>query len=89
MFTREELKLVFPGIIKRIREEEQGLGQEEFAYRLGISTRSYQDIEAGRTLPSVITLLNLSNEFDISMDSLFTDIQSELKNLIKNANEKE
>jgi transcriptional regulator with XRE-family HTH domain len=88
MFIREELKLVFPGIIKRIREE-KGLKQEEFAYRLGISTRSYQDIEAGRSLPSVITLFNLSTEFHISMDSLFKDIQSELKNLSKNANQKE
>jgi hypothetical protein len=74
MFIREELKKYFQVLLNELSL---------------LIDWVYQEIEAGRSLPSVTTLLNLSTEFHISMDSLFTDIQSELKNLSKNANEKE
>lgn len=55
----------------RIRElrKEQHLTQAEFAKRVGLTTRGYQDIELG-TLPRYGSLLNIAEYYGVSLDWL-------------------
>lgn len=55
----------------RIRElrKENHLTQAEFAKRVGLTTRGYQDIELG-TLPRYGSLLSIANYYNVSVDWL-------------------
>ena len=53
--------------IMRIIREWTGLKQDEFAKKLGKSTRSLQDYEAGKTKYSVEMLLDIAKEYDIKI----------------------
>jgi len=71
----ENLKLFFHSNIRLLRDR-KGLTQEEFAQKLGLSRVKFASIEAGRTEnPTAADLINFSDFFKISIDTLFrTDL---------------
>lgn len=46
------------------------LTQQQMADICGISTRQYQELEIGRSLPSLPTAVYIANALDMSLDSL-------------------
>lgn len=65
-------KVLFGKKIKNMRED-LNLTQFALAEKVGISQNFLGDIERGLKLPSVETLIKLSNVLKISLDSLFSD----------------
>ena len=53
----------------RLLRREAGLTQTQTAERVGISWRTYQDLEAGK-YPSYMTLLKIADTFQVSVDWL-------------------
>ena len=53
----------------RLLRQEAGLTQTQTAERVGISWRTYQDLEAGK-YPSYTTLLKIADTFQVSVDWL-------------------
>ena len=53
----------------RLLRREAGLTQTQTAERVGISWRTYQDLEAGK-YPSYTTLLKIADTFQVSADWL-------------------
>lgn len=53
----------------RLLRREAGLTQAQTAERVGISWRTYQDLEAGK-YPSYVTLLKIADTFQVSVDWL-------------------
>ena len=53
----------------RLLRQEAGLTQAQTAERVGISWRTYQDLEAGK-YPSYMTLLKIADTFQVSVDWL-------------------
>ena len=53
----------------RLLRREAGLTQTQTAERVGISWRTYQDLEAGK-YPSYVTLLKIADTFQVSVDWL-------------------
>jgi len=53
--------------LKKCRVE-CGLTQQNLSEKIGLQTKSYANIEAGRTLFSVETLISLANTLNISAD---------------------
>lgn len=53
----------------RLLRQETGLPQTQTAERVGISWRTYQDLEAGK-YPSYVTLLKIADTFQVSVDWL-------------------
>ncbi len=53
----------------RLLRQENGLTQTQTAERVGISWRTYQDLEAGK-YPSYVTLLKIADTFQVSVDWL-------------------
>ena len=53
----------------RLLRREAGLTQTQTAERVGISWRTYQDLEAGK-YPSYTTLLKIADTFQVSVDWL-------------------
>ena len=53
----------------RLLRQENGLTQTQTAERVGISWRTYQDLEAGK-YPSYVTLLKIADTFQVSVDGL-------------------
>ncbi|WP_417176927.1 helix-turn-helix domain-containing protein [Adlercreutzia equolifaciens] len=47
-----------------------GFTQEQLAWRLGLTGRSYQNYESGRTHPSLSTVVEIADLFDVSTDWL-------------------
>lgn len=56
-------------IISRLRYN-LGLTQEEFAERINVSEKTVQRWEANVTVPNAENLVNISREFNISIDTL-------------------
>lgn len=59
--------------LKKYREA-NGFTQQNVAQKLGISTRAYQYIEAGKTDPSLSRAFAISRILSIPLESLFHDI---------------
>ncbi len=57
-------------IATRIKELRQGCGmtQRQVAYEIGVAYQSYQAYEHGKALPSLDTLISLSQLFEVSSD---------------------
>lgn len=53
----------------RLLRQEAGLTQTQAAERVGISWRTYQDLETGKS-PSYSTLLKIADTFQVSVDWL-------------------
>jgi transcriptional regulator with XRE-family HTH domain len=87
MSLNEELKWVLPDLIRYIREVHLQMSQEKMAEVLRITTRGYQLIEEGKSLPSFVSLLYL-NKIGVSIDELMEECSSELKKLGIDINEK-
>lgn len=51
--------------------KDQNLSQEDFAQRIGVSRQAVSRWEMGISTPSAQTLLQISSEFGISLDSIF------------------
>ncbi len=60
---------------KKIKEARDRLGftQFELAEKIGVSQNFLGDIERGIKLPSLNTLIQLSNILKLSLDSMFSD----------------
>jgi transcriptional regulator with XRE-family HTH domain len=56
----------------KIRREriKKGLSQRHLAKQIGISNTYLSDIEVGRTLPSIRTLLKISKELETDINTL-------------------
>lgn len=59
----------FAKAIKQLREG-KGLTQESFAKELGITTRQLQRYESGEQLPSLVKLVEIADQFNVSTDFL-------------------
>lgn len=59
----------FSGHLYQYRSKNR-LTQQQMADICGISTRQYQELEIGRSLPSLPTAIHIANALDISLDSL-------------------
>ena len=53
----------------RLLRQEEGLTQTQAAERVGISGRTYQDLEGGK-YPSYVTLGKIADAFGVSVDWL-------------------
>ena len=53
----------------RLLRREAGMTQTQAAQEIGISWRTYQDLEAGK-YPSYTTLLKIADSFQVSVDWL-------------------
>lgn len=61
--------LDFSKKLKEIRKS-KGFTQKQISDILEMHTNSYQQIEYGKTKPSLDTIFNISNFFDVSVDYL-------------------
>lgn len=57
----------------KIAREQQQLTQAELSEKIGISQNFLGDIERGLKLPSLNTLISISNILKLSLDNLFSD----------------
>lgn len=67
--------------ILKIRRD-RGLSQEQFAERIGVTRQSVSRWEMGISVPSISTLVLISETFDVSLDTILkgqdnTDVNSE------------
>ena len=46
------------------------LTQDEMAYRCGLSTRHYQNLEAGKVNPSLTTVIRIATVLDLDLNCL-------------------
>lgn len=74
---RQNLKRIIADRTKRTRES-LGLTQAEMAKKLLIDVRSYCDIEAGRSLPSVSTLMVYLTQLDPDATSFLDELADEI-----------
>ena len=58
---------------------EKGLSQDKLAARADISTRHYQDIEAGAKQPTVDTIFKLAQALDENYTALLDPVWQEWK----------
>lgn len=56
----------------RLLRRESGLTQREIAEQIGVTYRTYQNYEAGASVPQAAVLAKLSRLFGVSMDMLGT-----------------
>lgn len=65
----------------RIREyrREQGLSQEELAYRASLSAAHLGQIERGLKCPTIDTVNQLANALDITISDLFQEVPAKIK----------
>lgn len=59
----------FSSILKKLRIDNK-FTQKQISEYLEIHPNSYQSIEYGKTKPSLDTIFNLANYFDVSIDYL-------------------
>lgn len=59
----------------RAKRAELNLSQEEMAERLGISLRSYSNLEHGICFCSALSLINFVNNCDVNKDELFSEFE--------------
>ena len=63
----------------RLLRKEAGLTQREAADRIGVTYRTYQNYEAGASLPSGTVLARISSLFGVSMDLLTDKTDTKIK----------
>lgn len=63
-----------------IRKKILHVSQEEFGYMVGTSKDTVSNIERGVYIPSVHTLVSISNRVDMSMDSFLHENKEKLTN---------
>lgn len=56
--------------IKEIRAKRK-ITQEEFSEMIGLEPSSLSNIETGKSFPSMVTLLNIMQKFDIKPQEIF------------------
>lgn len=61
------------GIQIQFHRNERGLTQEKLAERIGRSISFLSSIENGRSIPSLETVVNITNALHVSMDALLKD----------------
>ena len=66
----EKQKRLIGKKIKEIRKKNQ-LTQELFAEKIGIEPSSLSNIENGKSFPSMVTVLNIVDKFNITFDEFF------------------
>lgn len=71
--------LTFGSLLKAFREAD-GITQEEFSKKLGISKQNVSDLENGRKIPSPVRASNIAKKLKISEESL---IEFALKDSLK------
>jgi transcriptional regulator with XRE-family HTH domain len=85
-FHRSKKMSKFSNKLKEIREAKK-LKQEDVANSLFISRQSLSNYENGRRLPDIVTLIELSNLYEVSLDSLVKN-DEELMVSLKNEKRK-
>ncbi len=75
---------------KNIRNERlrNNLSQEELAEKVSLSVQFIRDIEAGRNLGSITTLLNLCSVLNTTPNRIFRDLLESNDSIEKNLSEK-
>lgn len=69
MESMEEKFIITSARLRAIRKE-QKMTQREFADKFGISQSSYSAYESGTTLPTLLFLMQIAVEYNISLDYL-------------------
>lgn len=77
--------------IKEIRKREH-MTQELFSEKIGIEPSSLSNIENGKSFPSMVTVLNITDKFGISFNDFFdneylineTELEKKIINIVKN-----
>ncbi len=65
--TTNEKILSMPNRLRQLRKDNR-LTQKELAFKLGITYQSYQAYEYGTALPSMHTIIDLAELYDVSAD---------------------
>lgn len=60
---------------KKSQEEEVRLTQADIAYGAGISVRYYNDLENGRKLPTLDTLIKIADSYKMTLAELCKQIE--------------
>jgi len=71
---------VFGGAVKKARRE-KGFTQEKLAELIDITPMHVKQLESERRNPSVAVLFKLVNVLDMSLDSLFSSTNDDLRDL--------
>ncbi len=76
-------------LAKKIRElrEARGLSREELAGKMGVSPSLLAQVEEGKTVPSVATLIHLSRCLDVPLRT-FTGLEAETRLVVVRAHER-
>ena len=61
-----------------------GLSQEDMADKIGVSRQAISRWESGTTLPDAVNLIQLSNLFHVSIDSMLRDEVALDENIVSN-----
>ena len=86
----EQRKKLIGKKIKEIRKREN-LTQELFSEKIGIEPSSLSNIENGKSFPSMVTVINITDKFNVSFNDFFdteylineNDLEQEIINIIK------
>ena len=71
MILEEKRLKIFGARIEAARKK-KGMTQEELAEKVGVSQAMINFIEKGKKKPSLETTLAIANEFNTTVDSLFS-----------------
>lgn len=80
MKTKEQLKHDTSSVLKSLRskksqEEEIRITQEDVAYDAGISVRFYNDLENGKKLPTIDTLMKIAYSYKMTLADICKQIE--------------